>query len=548
MRRLLAICLCAIFAAGCTKVGTQGTGNEAGSGRQNSYTQPHVLRYATSEDLVGLNPLLNQQTTLGLMSSLTMAWLIKWDHDNRPVPELATQVPSKANGGISPDDKTITYHLRKGVVWSDGKPFTADDVVFTEQQVLNPANNITSRSGWDLITKLDEPDKYTVVFHLKKPFASYITYFFSSAGANPCILPKHLLGGLANINNAPYNSLPVGIGPFKYESWKRGDAVTLVQNPTYFRGLPKLKKIIFKLVPSRDTVMSELKTGELDLWYPVPGAYFARMSELQPANASIQLPAYTYNHLDFNTTSPRLRDVNVRRALRLAMDRKTILEKIAHGSGILQESPTSPSAPYAVHGIPLTPFDIGKANAMLDQAGWRRGSDGIRAKNGVRLVFNTATSTGSQDVDQMIELLRSDWKQIGVDLDVHHYLSSLLFAPQADGGIIYAGKFDIVFFAWGLDPIGDFANLYGCDAIPPKGQNDSHWCNRAASVAMDKFNAIYDEKARQPYLDTAIKALVDDAPVIVTKVNLDTYIFNRDLKGLHPNQVSQFDDFMNVDI
>ncbi|MBV9269635.1 MAG: peptide ABC transporter substrate-binding protein, partial [Candidatus Eremiobacteraeota bacterium] len=103
------------------------------------------------------------------MASLTMAWLIKWDHDNNPIPELATEVPTQANGGISKDGLTITYHLRKGVKWSDGQPFTADDVIFTTKQILNPANNITTRPGWDRIAKMDEPDKYTVVYHLSKP-------------------------------------------------------------------------------------------------------------------------------------------------------------------------------------------------------------------------------------------------------------------------------------------------------------------------------------------------------------------------------------------
>ena len=546
MKRLIALALTAAILGGCTKVGTEGANSSCG--RANSYTQPHVLRYATGEDLAGLNPLLNQQLTLSFMSSLTMAWLIKWDHANNPVPELATAVPSKANGGISADGTTITYHLRKGAVWSDGRPFTADDVVFTEQVVLNKANNIVSRSGWDLITKLDEPDKYTVVFHLKKPYASAIVTFFSTAGGNPCILPKHLLASLPNINTAPYNGLPVGLGPFKYAEWKRGDSVTLVPNKSYFRGLPKLQKIVFKLIQNRDTVMSELQTGELDLWYPVPGGYFARFKGMGPGVTYLKQPSYQFAHLDFNVDSPRLKDKAVRQALRYALDRSTILEKIFHGAGNLQESPISPAAPYAVNGIPMTPFDTAKANQILDKAGWARGPDGIRQKNGVKLVLNFATSTGSQDIDSMIELVRGNWKQIGVALDVHHYLSSLLFAPMADGGIVLAGKFDVVVFNWALDPVGDLSNLYSCDQIPPQGQNDARWCNREASAAMEKTTLLYDVKERQPYENIAVRDLVEDAPIIVLKSVVDIYIYNKDLKNFHPNQVSIFDDFMNVDI
>src|SRR5579863_5197547 len=130
--------------------------------RSNSFTIPHVLRYATAEDINSLNPHLNSQGTLQYMSALTMAWLVKYDVRNIPYPELATAVPTKANGGISKDGLTITYHIRKGVRWSDGAPFNADDVVFSTRVVLNTANNEIGRAGWDQITKIDEPDKYTV--------------------------------------------------------------------------------------------------------------------------------------------------------------------------------------------------------------------------------------------------------------------------------------------------------------------------------------------------------------------------------------------------
>jgi peptide/nickel transport system substrate-binding protein len=511
------------------------------------WTIPHVLRYATAEDIVGLNPHLAQQTVVGYMSSLTMAYLIKYDRNNQPVPELATAVPSEANGGISKDGLTLTYHLRRGVKWSDGKPFDADDVVFSTRVVLNPANNEVGRDGWNLITKIDEPNKYTVVYHLKQKYASFVATFFSSGGANPCVLPKHLLDGLPNINDAPYNALPVGIGPFKYLSWKRADSVEMVPNPLYFRGLPKLAKIIFKIVPDRNTVLTQLETHEIDLWTPVSPAFYDRVRGIDGVTV-LRNPSYYFDHIDFQNQHPGLDDPRVRRALRLAIDRVEIKQKIHHGIGIVQDNPMSPKHPAFDPHVPTDPFDLALANKLLDGAGWKPGPDGIRTKDGKSLAFEFATSAGTPDTDSMIELIRVNWQKIGVSLTVRHYPAPLMFAPFADGGIVYGGKWDLVTFSWGGDPIGDMSNLYSCEQIPPNGQNDPRYCDRTVNEAMNKFKLEYDPAKRQVFANAVQAGIARDVPIVVLDIREDIYAYNSDLTGFHPNQLSPFDDFMNVDI
>jgi len=348
--------------------------------RANAYTQPHVLRYATAEDITGLNQVLSQQTVVNYMSQLTMAWLFRWDKNNRPQPELATVVPTKANGGISADGKAITYHLRRGVKWSDGAPFDADDVRFSFGVMNNRANNVTSREGWELVDKIDEPNKETLVVHLREPYSLFMPTFFTSAAGNPCILPKHLLAGLPDINTAPYNNLPVGIGPFKYTAWKRGESVEMVANPLYWRGTPKLHKIVYKIIPDRNTVLTQLQTGELDLWVPFGGSFMSRVQAMH--NVVLGRHAiYTVNHFDLNMSRPALRDRVVRQALRYATDRPTIREKVNHGVGILQDSVLP--APYpGVSGVPYASYDIARANAMLDRAAGPAAATAFARKTG----------------------------------------------------------------------------------------------------------------------------------------------------------------------
>ncbi len=532
--------LALVAVAACSKTTGGGIGD-----RVNGFTIPHVLRYSGAEDINTLNPWFGQQITMFTMAQMTMAWLIRFDERNRPMPELVTQVPTKANGGVSKDGLTIVYHLRKGVKWSDGAPFDADDVVFSFKQYLNPANNVLNRTGWDLIRGIDEPDKYTVVLHLKSPYSPFVETFFSTGGSNPCVIPKHLLARYSNINNVPYNSLPVGIGPFKFERWDRAQDVVMVANPLYWRGAPKLQKVIYQIIPDRNTVLAQLQAKTLDLWFPVTGAYVQQAKALD-GYTLIAHPGYQYDHIDFNVTHPVVADAVVRRALRMAIDRPERVATIMHGNGVVTDSVAPPSSPYADPNIPLVPFDLAKANRMLDDDGWKLGADGVRAKNGVRLALNLATTTGSPDGDRTIELIRQWWKQIGVSLRVRHYPVNLFFESNAQGGVVYSDKWDAIIFAWQSDALGDNSSLYSCKNIPQ--QNNLRWCNPTAQAAYDRFYDDYDQAERNRDEATILRQLFNDAPTIVLDVRNDTFAVNKDLKGFHPNEVSPFDNMMDVDI
>src|SRR4030088_2598572 len=159
----------------------------------------------------------------------------------------------------------------------------------------------------------------------------------------------------------------------------------MAPDPLYFGRKPKLQRIIFKIIPDRNTTLTQLTTHEIDLWANVPAAFFDRARAV-PAVATIRQASYGYNHLDFQLQHGALRDVTVRRALRMATDRATIREKIRHGIGIRQEPPFCPGPPSQTD-VPRVPSDVAGATRILDAAGWRRGPDGIRAKGPDRLDF-----------------------------------------------------------------------------------------------------------------------------------------------------------------
>ena len=548
VRNAAAVLACGLVVAACTRVSTPGSaaGGASAAPASNSFTIPHTLRIGDNLNITTLNSHLGTALSLANIASLTAAWLLKTDIHNQPVPELATVVPSQANGGISKDGLTITWHLRHGVKWSDGAPFDADDVVFSTNAVLNKANNEVGRSGWDLITKIEEPDKYTVVFHLRKKYSSFWPTFFGTGGANPSILPKHILGGLPNINNAPFNALPIGIGPFRITKWIRDDRVEMEANPYYFRGEPKIKHVVYRFLPDRNTILTQLQTGEIDVWPYVGTGYVDRVKAL-PTAAVQQFPGFLYGHLDFNMQHPVFRDLAVRQALRLAVDRAEINQKVNHGAGVVSETPITPVSPMYTP-LALQPFDLARANALLDGDGWTRGADGVRVKNGQRLSLVVTLGAGNADSDAAIEQIRQTWTKIGVAMQVRRYDSALYFALQEQGGIIFSGKFDVAFFYWGLDPTGSLSNEFACDNIPPNGENDDRYCNAQLDTALESVLETYDPEQRRA--DVAkVQTLVDEqVPQIVLFIRDDIYAYNHDLKNWHPNAIAPFDQMQDVDI
>ena len=539
--RLLAACTSLIVAtASCSKVETALSG-----GRVNSFTQPHVLRIAMDEDVTTLNPWFSTTLAVNDVAEMTMAYLFRYNKRNQLQPELAIVLPTRLNGGISTDGRVITYHLRSGVHWSDGAPFDADDVVFSFRQYLNNRNNVGDRTGWRYITSITKKSPYTVTIGLKQPYSVFESTFFSGGG--PCILPKHLLGKYQALNDVPYNAMPVGIGPFRVSQWKRADEVVLLPNPYYWRGIPKLSRVEFHIIPSRNTVLQQMQTGDVDLWIPAPASFINPLKALQGYTVSMQ-PSYMFSHIDFNLSRLVFADVRVRQALRYATNRKLLMEKISHGIGLLQESPLSPAYPNVPPIIPMLPYDRDAASALLDKAGWVTGPDGIRQKNGKELRLEVALGSPEVDADSMMELIRGWWQDIGVAIDVKHYDTKLLFAQYNDGGIINKGRYDVTMFAWVLDPFDSMYPILGCNSFPPDGQNNTRYCNPEADRLMLAFNRTYDLAQQRRLKGQLMKIFVRDTPMFVTAIRENIWVANLDVKGFHPSSSSSFGDMLNVDI
>lgn len=503
---------------------------------------PDQLSFANSDDITTLNPALSAETTVGLLSQLTMAYLVRYDRKNRPIPELALVVPSQRNGGISADGKTITWRLRTDAKWSDGVAFDSTDVAFSVAVMQNRANNVASRDGFDQIERVETPDRATAIFHLRKSYAAFLPRFFGSPPGNPSLLPKHILGSLADINKADYNALPVGIGPFRYVSWKRSEAIEMEANPNYCRGLPKLKKIKYKIIQDGNTALTQLQTREVNLLVNVKPSDIGRANAIRTAVVTHR-PSYRFIHLDFNMTRPLLQDRAVREPLRLATDRTTIVDKTNHGIGVVQESFVPPQ--YAEYeALPLVKFDIDKANAVLEKAGWKRGSDGVRAKDGQRLSLNFDTVTGAYP--QYVELIRDWWARVGAEINTKTYDPKLFYEQPA--GVLFGGKFDVTIFSIQNFPFVYPSLIYSCDRIPPNGLNALRYCNKRLDAVISEYESTYDPGRQRRDLNEIARTVADDVPTVVLNYTESIFAVDKRVQNFSPNVVTFFDDMMKVDV
>lgn len=529
-RGCAALCAAALALAGCSKVGT---GSEAGAGGGNPWTQHGVLRMANLQEPDSLNPVVGNQQ---IDSDLAMFWggfFFNWSDRNQYVPELATEVPTLQNGGISKDGRTITYHLRRGVTWHDGAPFDARDVVFTWHAIMSKANNIPSTVGFDLITAIDVPDPYTLHVHLKESWAPFVATFFNQSGTPYPVLPAHILAKYPNINRVPYNAQPVGTGPFIVQRWQRGSKIVFDANPHYWRGAPKLKRIEYDPVPNENTIVTLLQSHEIDLEYNGASAIWEQLKSIPGTRAELT-DFNQFGQLALNTKSPILGDVRVRQALWYALDSPGMIERVSHGVNVPGYTDQPPfSWAYDAHAT-HHPYDPAKARQLLDAAGWKTGADGIRTKDGTRLALTLAGVSGSATGNAVDVLVQRYWKDVGIDVQVKNYTTSLFFATYGAGGILQTGKFDGAFFSWvgGTDP--DDSTFTMCNQFPPAGQNVYSYCNAALDAAEKAALASNDRAVRIKAYATVQSILTDQVPFIVVWFNRRISVQNTDLKNFKP--------------
>jgi len=464
------------------------------------------LVYGSLQEPDTLNPLLSDLLATAEISSLIFSGLVITNEKGQWISDLAVEVPTLQNGGVSQEGLTVTYKLRQGVTWHDGKNFTANDVVFTWQTIMNSKVNVVSREGYDKIKAIDTPDPYTVIIRFNEYYASYLTLFNA-------ILPKHILEAQGDINKATFNRSPVGTGPFKFKEWRLAEAVVVEANAAYFRGKPNLDTIVYKVIPDNNVMLLQLKAGDIDIMSNVGIAQLDQVKDIDGIE-TIVTPNMIWEHLDFNLDNSLFQDIRVRQAIALGIDKQGMIANVLKNVASIavgDQSPLSWAYNPAVH---QEVRDVEAARALLVQAGWNLGGDGIFVKDGKKLTFSLAFPAGNKSRETIASVLAQQLKEVGILVELQPIDTKIFFSE-----VLKKRGFESAMYAWvaGVDP--NNLNLWHSKKIPSRtngyeGQNYPGWRNAEIDALTEQGARTTDIEGRKQIYFRIQDIIVQECPII----------------------------------
>jgi peptide/nickel transport system substrate-binding protein len=387
-----------------------------------------------------------------------------WGVDDKGnfTPDLATEVPSLQNGGISEDGLTWTVKLRSDVKWHDGQTFTAEDVKYTLDLLRNPDFQAGTRNGHEAITSISIVSPTEIKWVMKNRVAPYFAIL-----AWTFIVPKHVLEKDSDVNSKSFSAKPIGTGPFKWQSRTPGDQISLVAYPEYHQGKPAVGAVYFKYVPDLVVLATQFQTGTID-HISIEGIQPDRLEEAKkyPGKQIYIGSQPNVETITLNLERPVFKDLAVRQALYMSMDKKGILETIYYGIPKSAESYLPIEARDHNSNLPEHVYDTDGASKLLEDAGWVMQSDGIRKKGDVRLEFSLQATAGNQIREQLQQFLQQSWLAIGVDVKLVTLPPAVLWA---DNWVF--SKFDAIVAgtAFMAGPDADTTTYFDSHSIPAQG-------------------------------------------------------------------------------
>ncbi len=453
--------------------------------RNHAAAQPDAVNFLIETMPANLDPRVGTDAQSGHLDSLIFSGLVSRDARMNLAPDLAETWET-------PDARTYVFHLRHGVHFHDGRPFTSADVKSTFDSIISGRVRTAKRGAFRLVDSISAPDDWTVVFHLREPYASFPWNLIASAVG---IVPRGF--------GADTAQSPIGTGPFRFAGSLQDEEITLKRNPDYFGPTPSISGVRFRIVPDAIVRALELRKGTADLAInsltPDMVLALGRSSGIEVT----QQPGTTLTYVAFNFDVPRLARREVRQALAYATDRDALIRYLLRRQARPADSLLPPNHWAYEPNVMHYDYDPGRAEALLDAAGYPRATDGVR----FHLTLKTSTEESSR---LLAAALQDQWRRVGIALE----LRPLEFATFYSD--ITRGSFELCALRWvgaNLDP-DIFEYVFSSKKFPPNGANRGHYRNPALDALLDRGRVETDIEKRRAIFSHVQKIVAEDLPYL----------------------------------
>ena len=446
--------------------------------------------------------------------------LVKYDKDFNIVPDLAESWEIKNEG------KTIIFHLRKDVLWHDGKPFTSKDVMFSYKIIIDPKTPTAYAEKYKEVKSARTVDDYTFEVNYEQPFAPGLI----SWGALQA-LPEHLLKG-KDITTTPLSRAPVGTGPYKFKSWKTGDRIVLEAFDKYFEGRPYISGMVFRVIPDQATQFMELKAQNIDMMGLTPLQYIRQTDtpDFKKNYTKYQYLADGYTYLGFNQRRPPFNNKKVRQAIAYAIDKNEIIKGVLMGLGIESTGPYKPGTVWYNPKVKKYPYDPAKAIELLREAGYTdTNGDGIVEKNGKAFEISIITNQGNSLREKTAQIIQQRLGKIGIKVNIRIIEWTSFIKEFVD-----RYNFDAIILGFNILQDPDCQAVWHSSSAVPGNLNLASFKNVEVDRLIDEGRHTFDEKKRKVSYDRIQEILAEEQPFVFLYIPYSLPIVSSRIDGIVP--------------
>lgn len=494
--------------------------NETTSNYNQNYASESggTLVDAMSGEPSGLIAMIAGESSASTIASNIFNSLLKYDKNLELTGELAQ------SWDVSPDQKTITFHLKPNLKWADGKPLTSDDALFTWQLVTDEKTRTPYGADYKLVKKAEAPNPDTFKVTYAQPYAPALD---SWSGLH--ILPKHLLEG-QDINNTPFARNPVGSHYYELDQWKKGESISLKRNVNATQGQARIDRLVSRIIPDRAAQFLELMADNIDSM-SLNSIQYARIFPSRP-DLTAKIAQYkelgnSYTYLGFNLKRKPFDDVRVRQAINYAIDKQEIIDGVLLGLGLPVASPYKPGTRWSNPSLQPYPYDPGKAIALLKAAGFEdHDHDGILDRDGQPLSFEILTNQ-NKEREMSAVLVQRRLKEIGIDVKIR-VVEWATFISR----FIKTGDFNVVLLGWGLGLEPDQFNIWHSSQQAPGQFNFIGYNNPTVDKLLEDGRTELDPDKRMKIYHAFAKILLEDSPVVYLFAGYGLPAIHKRVKGI----------------